>query len=155
MNRSATLKSGYAGFTLIELIVVITLVSIMLFISIPKIHRVFQDENRATAQWLLTQIPKLKARAISEKTLIRMHVDVSDNRLWVSTGAMSEAAMEQARNRAKQLPDTQRLADVEYPETGRIDTGEALIRFYPKGYSDKAIIHLQDDAILPIIRWPR
>ena len=37
-----------------------------------------------------------------------------------------------------------KLNDVEYPGQLKIDSGLAEIHFYPKGYSERAMIHMED-----------
>ncbi|MBU1161919.1 MAG: prepilin-type N-terminal cleavage/methylation domain-containing protein, partial [Proteobacteria bacterium] len=46
------------GFTLIELIVVISLISIMLFFAIPRFQsNVLSDSTKEVSRWILLKIP--------------------------------------------------------------------------------------------------
>jgi hypothetical protein len=57
---------------------------------------------------------------------------------------MSEEELENAELKGYQLPDDVKLIDVEYPQDEVISSGTADIRFYQKGYSDRALIHIEN-----------
>ena len=133
------------GFTLIELVVVMALMGIMLFVAIPSFQHFLTDDTRKASQWILVQVPRLKARAVSDTALYILHVDLDENVMWVSNGAMPEEFTEQERKQERPFSEDSVLLDVAYPDGETIDSGQADICFYPKGYSDKAIIHMEDD----------
>ena len=108
------------GFTLIELIVVISLISIML-------------------------IPNIKERAAREQKRYILHVNLDSNKLWITHGAMLEEALQSAETNGYKLPEDIKLLDVEYPDQEKISVGQADIYFNEKGYSDKVIIHFEND----------
>ncbi len=149
------------GFTLIELIVVMALIGIMLFVAIPSFQHVLTDDTRKASQWIMVQVPRLKARAVSEKKVYVLHIDLDDNLLWISNGAMpddDDSGLK--REHEKAFSEDSVLLDVAYPGDETIDSGQADIYFYPKGYSDKAIIHMEDDdgayrsfLIEPFLSW--
>lgn len=133
------------GFTLIELVVVIALVGIMLFFTIPNFGHLFSDDLRKTSQWILLQVPKYKGRAVSESRPYYLHVDMDNHRLWFSNSGMSEEEQNQAMEQGFQFSDEIRILDILYSEDEFANAGEAFIGFYPKGYSDKAILHLEKE----------
>jgi hypothetical protein len=59
---------------------------------------------------------------------------------------MSAETRESAALNAAPLPGDLKIADIEYPVRGKINSGRADIMFYKTGYTDKLLIHLQDDA---------
>lgn len=133
------------GFTLIELIVVMALISIMLAFSMPQFRNaLFSDPSRAVSRWLLLTVPALKQRAVREQRHYILHINIDDNRLWVTDDTMSEEEAEAAVSGGMVLPDDLNLLDIEYPGRERITSGQADIHFYRKGYSDKAFIHIED-----------
>ena len=133
------------GFTLIELIVVISLISLILFIAIPRFQStVFTDNTKKTSRWIVGKVQSLKTRAVRDQNLYVLHVSLDANKLWVSDGLMSEEELENAELQGYKLPDDVRLIDVEYPQNKIIALGTADIRFYQKGYSDKALIHIEN-----------
>jgi hypothetical protein len=58
---------------------------------------------------------------------------------------MTEDALSKAEGNAFEAAPGIRFTDVEYPLTGKMSSGIAIISFYKKGYSDKAIIHIEDE----------
>lgn len=134
------------GFTLIELIVVISLISIMLFFAIPRFQRnVLSDSTKDVSRWILLKIPYLKERAAREQKKYILHVSLESNKLWITHEAMPEEALQSAETNGYELPEDIKLLDVEYPDQEKISAGQADIYFNEKGYSDKAIIHLEND----------
>ncbi len=135
-----------SGFTLIELMVVISLISIMLFFSIPRFQStIITDSKKSTARWIIGKVRILKERSACDQKLYILHVNMDTNRLWTSDGAMSEEDLQNAQEKGYEIPGDLKVQNVEYPEKGIISYGQADICFYGKGYSDKALIHIQDD----------
>ena len=134
------------GFTLIELIVVISLISIMLFFAIPRFQRnVLSDSTKEVSRWILLKIPNIKERATREQKRYVLHVNLDSNKLWITHGAMLEEALQSAETNGYKLPEDIKLLDVEYPDQEKISVGQADIYFNEKGYSDKAMIHFEND----------
>jgi prepilin-type N-terminal cleavage/methylation domain-containing protein len=135
------------GYTLIELVVVMALISIMFFFAMPRFRdNVLTDQLRKTSRWIITQTRHLKQQSIREKKDYILHVDMDAGKLWISSPDMEAEALEKAADEAFQLPDNVEVMDVEYPDRGKISSGQADIYFYAKGYSDKALIHMQQDG---------
>lgn len=145
-GRSFRKGPAAPGFTLIELVVVITLISLLLVFAIPQFENVslFQGTNKIS-RWMLLKVGSLKERALKERQVFILHIATDSGEMWVSGEGMDEEAMEKARESAQTLPPGYRIRDVAIPEKGKIAVGQVDIRFYPKGYSDKAMIHMEDD----------
>jgi prepilin-type N-terminal cleavage/methylation domain-containing protein len=138
---------GSHGFTLIELIVVVSLISLMLFFAIPRLSSDFlaQDLN-AASRWIIVKVKALKDQAYQEQQRFIMHIDLNTDRIWISNVGMTAEELENAAATAFQLPDDVKLLDVEYPSQGKITSGEAEIWFFENGYSQKVLIHMTNDA---------
>jgi len=91
------------------------------------------------------KIPYIKGMAAKEQKRYVLHVGLDSNRLWITHEAMLEEALQSAETKGYTLPEDIKLLDVEYPDQKKISTGQADIYFNEKGYSDKAIIHLEND----------
>ena len=136
---------SHRGFTLIELIVVISLISIMLFLSVPRFSYFFtSDDTSMTLRWLIVKIRLLKTAAVKENRMYTLHADMDSGLLWISNESMeTEEEKAAAMKQGLTLPDDVKLVDVEFPGIGRIPAGTADISFYKKGFSDRAIIHIE------------
>ena len=135
------------GFTLIELIVAITLIGIMLVFTIPRFQdTLLTDSTRKASRWLVGTISALKENSLIDGKVHSLHVSMNTNTLWVTDDAMDETDMLEAEASGYQLPENVRLLDVEFPERGKVSISRADILFYPQGYSDKALIHMQSKS---------
>ena len=133
------------GFSLIELIVVISLISIMLFVAIPKMQNVsLLDQTKKTSRFIIAKIQDLKAKSIQDHTKYILIIDIDTDSMWASN-KIEEDELENSNKKKYKLPGNIKFSDVEFPKKGRIAQGKAHINFYPQGYSDKAIIHIQTD----------
>lgn len=172
-----------AGFTLIELVVVIALLGIVLMFAIPRLQGDFMSHNtKKTSRWLMINIPATKYKAIREKKIYTLRLNLDENKIWTVGESASEESKsdnetdnekEQAEADTKEehenenktpaektapskpytLPEGIEIMDVEYPGEDKIGSGEAEIAFYPSGYSDKAIIHIKDDDDNQLSFW--
>jgi prepilin-type N-terminal cleavage/methylation domain-containing protein len=150
-------RGSTGGFTLIELIVVISLISLMLSFSMPRIHEaVFVSDIDRLSRWIMGYVPVLKEKSAREQKLYTLHVDFNAGRLWVSNESMAEEAFESAMREGIEIPENIRLIDVEYPGKGKMSSGRADICFYRNSYSDKALIRFRnrDDSYLSFLIEP-
>jgi prepilin-type N-terminal cleavage/methylation domain-containing protein len=139
-------NKGRRGYTLIELIVVIALLGIMIGFSVPRLHdTLYLDDSRKASRWIIGKLNALREAAIQEQKTYILHIDMDSNRIWDTEATMSEDNRLEAALNSKALPGDMQVIDVEFPIGGKVSTGRADIRFYKSGYSDKAMIHVQDN----------
>jgi len=134
------------GFTLIELIVVISLISIILFVSVPRFYNeTLPDNTKKVSRWIMMTSQSLKEKAFCDQKLYIMHVDMQSKRLWVTDESMSEEEVLKSGQKGFMFPDDVELIGVEFPGNNKIISGRADICFYTDGHSDMAVIHVEDD----------
>jgi prepilin-type N-terminal cleavage/methylation domain-containing protein len=134
------------GFTLIELMVVMLLISIVLAITLPKFGGgAFQDPVKKLSRWMINTVKTLRSAAIQQQKTQGLVIDLSNRRMWLVNDAMDEAMQAAASNKALTLPDAIRYMDVQFPQQERMTTGTTEVRFYPAGYSDQVLIHLETE----------
>jgi prepilin-type N-terminal cleavage/methylation domain-containing protein len=148
--------SRNSGFTLIELIVVITLMGLMLFFSLPRLqNNPFINDTKKSSRWLIRKVQTLRENAVRDQKTFILHFDLDSGRLWETHDAMSPEDIESAANGSYVLPDDLQIIDIEYPSQGKIHSGRAEISFYKAGYSNKALVHMQDgDTYLSFLIEP-
>jgi prepilin-type N-terminal cleavage/methylation domain-containing protein len=135
-----------SGFTLIELTVVISLISIMLFFAVPRFRNaVLTDGINSTSRWIIGKVRILKEYSTRKQTLCILHVDMDSNKMWVSKETMTEEDLLKAHEKGFEIPEDVKIINVEYPQKGIVSAGQADIFFYRAGYSDKVLIHIQGD----------
>jgi prepilin-type N-terminal cleavage/methylation domain-containing protein len=135
-----------SGFTLLELVVVMSLLAVMLYVAVPRLQNdLLSDGTLRAARWIIAQVRSLQQEAVQAQTTFSLHLDLAGGRLWVTHEAMDAAQQAAAEDGAFRLPRGVRLREVAYPG-GRQTDGVALIRFYPGEFSDMALIHIVDDG---------
>jgi prepilin-type N-terminal cleavage/methylation domain-containing protein len=145
-NRNSIGRARVSGFTLIELVVVIALLGTMLFFAVPRFQDVMAgDDSKKISQWIMLKTQMLKEQAISSQKTFTLHIGLESGKFWISSEGMEEEAVQEAEEKGFSLPEEFRVTDVEFPIQGSVTAGRADIRFYKGGYSDKVMIHIEDD----------
>ena len=84
MQTKVAARKGQKGFTLIELIVVMTLITIMLGFATPQLRSVlFVDGTKKTSRWMMITIPTIRTKAIREQELMVLGISIDQNNMWV------------------------------------------------------------------------
>jgi len=144
-GQQSTYNQQATGFTLIELIVVISLLGIMLVFSLPRLqYNPFLDDTKESFRWLIGKVQALKESALRDQKNYTLHLDLDSGRMWETSQSMSQEDTESSALNSYELPDDLRIVDVQYPQRGKVDSGMIEINFYKGGYTDKALIHIQD-----------
>ena len=137
---------GTTGFTLIETMVVMLLVSIIFAVAIPRFDSGFlQNSRKTTTRKIIQTIKGLRSKAIGEQKTYSLVLDLSNDQYWTVNDTMDELTMAQAAEKASKLPKDIHFTAVVFPNREQIRSGKVEIRFHPRGYSDHALIHLQTD----------
>ena len=145
MKRSVFQTGGGSerGFTLVELAVVILLIGITLVFAAPRLpESPLVDSTGTAARWIILNVRDLKQRAVRERRQYTLHVGIDVGQFWITHVAMTEEERDQARQSGYQLPAGMRVADVEYPDASRLQSGQADIAFRAQGYSDRVMLHI-------------
>jgi prepilin-type N-terminal cleavage/methylation domain-containing protein len=133
------------GFTLIELIAVVALISLMLAIAVPRMEiALYQGSSKKVARWLLPKVPALKQAAAENQIRYSLNVDFAQSKLWISHQLMDEAEILEAQKQGFDIPEDLRIVEVYYPGKGGVSAEQTAIRFFSGGYSDWALIIFED-----------
>ncbi|GAB6097753.1 hypothetical protein JCM14469_40070 [Desulfatiferula olefinivorans] len=133
------------GFTFIEIIVVIVLIGLMFSFALPRMDGLLYMDNRdRVSRWVVLNVEHLKGLSVKKQVRYILHVDISANAFWISEEGMEEDALAEARKSGFALPPDIRLVDIIYPFPGREDDTRSEVFFYPQGYCDHAVIHMEN-----------
>lgn len=131
------------GFTLIELIVVLVLISSVLVLALPRFSSdpeayLVKDSERIAA--LLTY---LSESSITGKSTIRIRFNIDEGFLTAESLEGDEfAPLKEQKARKIVLSPGVRFLDVSAPE-GKLSRGEAIVIFAPSGVSGPFSVHLE------------
>jgi prepilin-type N-terminal cleavage/methylation domain-containing protein len=136
---------GGRGFTLLELIAVLVLISAVLALAAPSLRRFARGrETTDAATHVLALAHLARSQAAARACLWRLNIDADEGTYWLTlqeAGVFVQPARDYGR--LFRFPDgvTVRL---ELPELAEIEEAGTFIQFYPDGRSDPAVIELED-----------
>jgi len=138
------------GFTLMELVVVMVLLSLMTVFAVPKIRTsLFSDQLKATARQVIGLINATgqAARSDHQPYLLIFDGDTRMFRVQAENNTKEKPVEKQAQMiRPVHVPDGIRVADFTSVHGGTKNSGELQMRFSKKGYVDKTLIHFSDES---------
>lgn len=138
---------GEAGFTFLELVVVMAILGLLFFFSLPSLDSyIFTDPSKKVARIIAATVQDLKQRSLAEQKEYRLHIATDAGQVWVADAAMDEKAAKEARENGFALPRDMAVTLSGLSSGQGEPSGEAMVRFYPKGYSDGAEIRLVRDG---------
>ncbi len=155
-TRISTTGNLNRSFTLIELTVVVFLIGVVLFLAVPRIHDgFFKDGMRSAVKYIISTSRELRNDAVRENKDFVLNVDMNNSIIWFETSDMTPEKKDEMKNKCFRLPDRVKIMDVEVLGLGKKTDGVAAIRFFRKGYTQPAIIHLtQDEKVFTLVYNP-
>ena len=86
----------------------------------------------------------LKKRAVAQNMDYTMHMDPGSGMLWVTDEKMDDEAKKMAKETGVSLSEKINIIDVEFPGIKKTGNMEHKIQFKKQGYSDFALIHINE-----------
>lgn len=132
-----------AGYTLIELAVVIFLIGLMLFLAAPRIrHTLLDDSLKSVARHLTGVAKALRNEAVREQVDYVLHLDLSNNAVWTYSADMTPEKRSERQKGAFKFPPDVKIADVYRIGNEKQIDGDATIVFFKRGYVQPTVVHL-------------
>jgi prepilin-type N-terminal cleavage/methylation domain-containing protein len=135
-----------AGFTLLELTVVIAIISMAMLVAIPRVNNAFLETgmDQFIRSFMVSLRDKRENCLISRKPAY-MFVDLYRQQVGFSDQEPGGADKPQGKPAGgTPVPEGLKILDVEFPETGRVANDVVFIRVSEEGYVRQAAIHLED-----------
>lgn len=137
------------GFTLLELLVVVFLISAFVFIALPKIKSGTEINIKSASRSLSGTIRYLYNEAAFKKNIYRLVFDIDKDEYWVEVLSNNEYVVSNEYLLKKRtLPPGVHFKDVVTERTlsrSRLDDAREFILFLPTGFVEPAVIHLVTD----------
>jgi general secretion pathway protein H len=142
-------KSAAPGFTLLELAVVIFIMGLMLTLALPYLGGFRQAALKSQARRLAGRATYMFDEATGHKLVLRLIFDIDDNGYAVAQLDPYAVKPVFAPDNSIQghqvlLPAAIRIRDVTVEGIGTINKGVIATNFYPEGYVDATVVHLED-----------
>ena len=146
-SRAFWLSLDRSGFTLMELLVVMVLLSLITAFAVPRIRTsLITDQLKASARRLIGLISETGQEARRSHHAWQIVYDPARKRFsaqayipQISTESVNQAF------RSVTLPEEVRIVDITTAQNGVRNAGEIRLRFTGRGYTDQTLIHLSDD----------
>lgn len=158
---------GPSGFTLVEILIVLAIISIVLSMGLPAISRVTYQQLNSTSRRFVGLVRTIRNDAILLSTVHRLAVNLDEQTWWVEQqrkfellSDSPEEAVQTARKKNQEpppsnfiyaekfgkkplsLPDGVVFDGVFKQRDGVQREGVAYVHFFPNGYAEPATIFL-------------
>jgi len=131
------------GFTILEIIIVLSLLAGLLGIVLPRISL---DENLGSVgRRMVGTVRSLQSLAMTTQKTVRLYVDMDRGVYWpmILDGNQEKAPIDAIWATPLKLSETIRFSDILVAQ-GKKESGRVEIFFYPTGRIDPATMHLVD-----------
>lgn len=143
--RQATGSRAQRGFTLMEIVVVMLLISLFMVFSIPLFSDIGTSSLDSSARRLSGTIKYLFNEAALSGHEYRLIFDLDQGSYRAQVlEADGELADAEDQGREAALKGGVRFKDLQVPGRGKFTEGQVTARFDPSGWVDETIIHLDD-----------
>lgn len=145
--RAAANEGHPAGFTLLELIIVVFLIGLFLVVSVPALRdTLVSDPLRSSARKMIGYLSGVRDKAVREQQPYVIFIDLDENRLWYRLESDTLAGRDELPEKGLlQLPESVDLRDVWIRTTGTESRGVRELWLNRQGYLDRTIFHLEND----------
>lgn len=135
-----------AGYTLIELVVVVAMLGMLMGFAAPRVaEQIYTSEMDEVELWLNTTTTGMREKAqLSQATLV-LRVDVGGQQFFIETEDAASTETETESKAALILPERLSLSQVLLGQDSLPANNQAPIRFFPDGAADPALLHITDN----------
>jgi len=129
-----------AGFTLLELLIVILIMAVIVGVSVPRFRRTFGHlQLQVFANNVVRLFSYARNRAVTRREVLRVHFDVAGRQYWLAQAKENLLEGESERIASK----FNRISSI--PETISLEPSASEVTFYPDGRVDRFEMVIFDD----------
>ena len=148
----------FYGFTLIEITVVLFLIGLLFFTTMPRLGNfLYQSDLKSVTRSLKSAVHFLRSKSITTHKNTILHFDLDKGIYW-GTYEDAHKGYENVKDqsplfRPKSLPEGIRFLDAFNINAPKKELGMLSSMFNPKGVFEETVLHLTDsnDRILTIV----
>lgn len=153
MRISAARTSTKNGYTLIELAVVICLLGIVTFATVPRIAGfIYTGDLKTAARDMIQTVLRARTDAVTEGKTYYLFIDLSNQNYWLLDFPESQSSDDTSLKRTDivlgeavkkhLLPGNIRFLGIKVNQDKVVNEGVKIIRCFPMGFTDPATIYL-------------
>ncbi|MCP4665615.1 MAG: prepilin-type N-terminal cleavage/methylation domain-containing protein [Deltaproteobacteria bacterium] len=141
MGRSFPGFGNRSGFTVVELLAVVFILALFSGILSVRIGGLLSGGDlRLATRMMINEVSRLRGLAAHTHREQVLGLNMDTNRFYSLEAPARERTLEK-----RSLPAGVTLEDVVILSRGKIQGGEARIRFFPNGCVDRSLIHLRNE----------
>lgn len=139
-------KEKAAGFTLIELTIIIVILGVMLSLIIPRLGEIGEANLKRSARHITGMIRFLRDESQAKKAVYRLRFDIQEGRYWgevmtrTSDDAVEFKRFSSEMGSEGSLSGQTTFRDIKVAS----HPDDPYVEFTPDGWVESAIIHLRD-----------
>ncbi len=134
---NSELKGEPNGFTLLELILVLLLMSLIAGLTLPFVASTLDRiKLQSEVRQFASALQFARSEAISKKTLFTFNIDIDKNQYWLAIPKQEEVTQ------SKSIDETVRILDYQRADE-TLTEGAFMILFYPRGNSTGGTLRFQ------------
>ena len=135
--------TGFSGFTLLELLVIIVLAGVIVALAVPSMRDTLTGDNlkKASRQFIGME-RKLRGEAVRDQIDYILCLDLSNSTYWVLKSDMTPEKQDEIKKTPKNLPSNVAILDVVVENNKKKSDGEVRIRFGKNNICSPAVVHL-------------
>lgn len=108
-------------------------------------HTLVADPLKTTVNRIVNTAESLGVEARRERVDVSLHIDLEGRRIWSITSDMTPEAIRDREEEAWHFPKGVRIVGLARFNGEIIRDGEAVVRFYGRGYRDPALLYVARD----------
>jgi prepilin-type N-terminal cleavage/methylation domain-containing protein len=143
MREVIPLSLSSAGFTLLEILIVLFLLAGVLVIVLPKV--VIGEDLNSTGRKFIGTLRMLQGLAATGQQPVKLYLDIDQGTYWVKVvdGTEEKLPLDAAWATPRSLPETIRFTEISIGQDKRT-YGRVDLSFFPNGRIDPVTVLLSD-----------
>ncbi len=138
-------KADSAGYTMLELIVVVFLLGIFLVVSMPSFRQnVLYNPLKSSSRKVIGIVNKVRGEAKKQRKKQVLFLDFDNQKIWYSKAKNNTMDVAAETQNVYSFPENVRLAAVLTKDDVKKETGRFELWISGQGYAEESIIQLKD-----------